>query len=420
MKTKRFLVVLLMIASVISTTLVVYAESDTWIRPNCGQTASGNFCQNCGTANPNHTVSTSNPSVAAPSGTSEGGIHRYEYCVEDCSWSQAFMKAKEKGGYLAHIDSREEFDHLVSEISQKGMNSIRFMLGGRRDMDSTSYYWVDASNTTYGACLNSPDYWAYSAWMKGEPSITDGDIAETSVCMFFSSDYGSWVLNDVPENILAVVPDFSGKIGYIVEYENGAAGTDNVQSDPSKVPFEKILSEYRDAVSLYSTTQDQEIVREQCPDVNPLMIFYQNAYPDSTQLYYTYYDIDGNGVEELLIGHGGPDGSYLRYYDVFTTDGTSTYRFFKDDSMGDRSTLTIYTDGTMDVNGSGGAADGIESCWIIGADGYTPVKTLGYRYHYEEYTGKYYADIEGDMFPEDYENSLSSKTEISATGWTKI
>ena len=256
--------------------------------------------------------------------------------------------------------------------------------------------------------------------MKGEPSITDGDIAETSVCVFFSSDYGSWVLNDVPENILAVVPDFSGEIGYIVEYDNGAASADNIQSNPNKVPYERILAEYINAVSLYNTTQDQESVREQYPDVNPRMIFYQNAYPDSTQLYYAYYDIDGNGTEELLIGHGGPDGSYMRYYDVFSTDGTSTYRFFNDDSMGDRSTLTIYTDGTMDVNGSGGAADGVESCWTIGADGHTPVKVLGFRYHYEEYGGKFYADIEGDMFPEDYENSLLSKTEISVTDWAKI
>ncbi len=110
----------------------------------------------------------------------------------------------------------------------------------------------------------------------------------------------------------------------------------------------------------------------------------------------------------------------MTYYDVFSTDGTATYRFFYNDSMGDRSKLTIYTDGIMDVNGSNGAADGGEECWVIGTDGYTPTKILGFKYHYEEYGGKYYGDIEGNMLPEDYENSLLSKTEITVTGWTKI
>ncbi len=159
-------------------------------------------------------------SLQAPCGEMPQAAHRYEYYVEDCTWTQAFQKAQEKGGYLAHIDSREEFDSIISEITQKGLAYTRFMLGGRRDIDSTSYYWVDESDCTYGLALNSPEYWAYSAWMQGEPSIVDGDIPETCMCMFYSSDYGSWVFNDVPEDILGVVPDFSGKIGYIVEFDS--------------------------------------------------------------------------------------------------------------------------------------------------------------------------------------------------------
>ncbi len=162
---------------------------------------------------------TNDTSLQTSSGEMQEAAHRYEYYVEDCTWSQAFQKAQEKGGYLAHIDSREEFDSIVSEITQNGLTYTRFMLGGRRDIESTSYYWVDESNCTYGSVLNSPEYWTYSAWMSGEPSILDGDIPETCMCMFYSSDYGSWVLNDVPEDILGVVPDFSGKIGYIVEFD---------------------------------------------------------------------------------------------------------------------------------------------------------------------------------------------------------
>ncbi len=417
MKVKRLFMVLLMVVALMSTGLIAYAESDTWTCPNCGQTATGNFCNNCGTSNPNQVV------AADVSSTPEEGIHRYEYCVEDCSWSQAFQQAKDKGGYLVHIDSREEFNYLTNEISQKGLNNIRFMLGGRRPTESTSYFWVDGSNNTYGAAINSPEYWAYSAWMQGEPSLADGDILETCMCMFYSSDYGSWVLNDVPEDILAVVPDFSGTIGYIVEYEDGG-NTGNVQTNPDKLPYESVIAEYKNAVSIYGTTPDTEIVRGQCPNVNPHLVDYYYRWPGSMQFLYTYYDIDGNGKDELLLGYGDPagdpEGLYNKYFDVFSTDGTSTYRFFDEDSMGDRTRLTIYTDGTMDVNGSSGAASGRIECWVIGADGFTPTEVAGFSYDANEIGEKYYNDFVGNINPEDYENSLLSKTEITVTAWTKI
>ena len=47
----------------------------------------------------------------------------------------------------------------------------------------------------------------------------DGEIQENCIDLFYYEEHGRWVLNDVPNDILAVVPYFSGKIGYIVEYE---------------------------------------------------------------------------------------------------------------------------------------------------------------------------------------------------------
>ena len=150
----------------------------------------------------------------------EEGIHRYEYCIEDCTWNQAYQKAKDRGGYLVHINSKEEYEFILSEIAQKNLSDKKFFIGGRRNLDSTDYYWADANNVTYGDVLNAPGYWGILEWLPGEPTYKDGDTVEAYMDIFYYADVGTWVWNDVPDDILAVAPYYSGTIGYIVEYNS--------------------------------------------------------------------------------------------------------------------------------------------------------------------------------------------------------
>ena len=150
----------------------------------------------------------------------EGGIHRYELIVKDCTWQEAFEECQVKGGYLARINSPEEMEYIIDQMFDEGLDGTNFFLGGRRNTDSREYFWVDEDNQCYGQKLNDSSYSCYDYWMIGEPSFQDGDIQECYMNLFYYEEEGRTVINDVPNDVISVVPYYSGKVGYICEYED--------------------------------------------------------------------------------------------------------------------------------------------------------------------------------------------------------
>lgn len=152
------------------------------------------------------------------------GIHQYQIVVEDCTWYDAFTRSINQGGYLARISSPEEYQYIVDMLNSGGYTNIHFYLGGRRDDTGVDYYWVNEQNEFMGDCLNSSASWCSSYWYQNEPSFRDtgsdanGEIAENVMNLFCVS--GSWYLNDSSDNLAGNYPDLlSGKVGYIIEYE---------------------------------------------------------------------------------------------------------------------------------------------------------------------------------------------------------
>ena len=152
--------------------------------------------------------------------TEEGGIHRYELIVKDCTWAEAFEECRNRGGYLARINSQEEMEYIIAQMFDEGLDGTNFFLGGRRDADSRDYYWVDEDNQCYGEKLNDAGYSCYDYWMIGEPSFQDGDIQECYMNLFYYEEEGRTVINDVPNDVISIVPSYSGHVGFICEYED--------------------------------------------------------------------------------------------------------------------------------------------------------------------------------------------------------
>lgn len=148
------------------------------------------------------------------------GIHRYEYILSDGTWQEAFQDCIDRGGYLVRISSSSEYEYIRKEISKQKMTNIFFRIGGRRDSNSSDYYWVNEDNKLFGEKLNSSDSWCLDEWKKGEPSYKDGSLEELYMDVFFFDGEKRFVWNDIPDNMLAAEPAYSGKLGYICEYEN--------------------------------------------------------------------------------------------------------------------------------------------------------------------------------------------------------
>ena len=51
------------------------------------------------------------------------------------------------GGHLVVFETQEEFDYVTQDLSDKNQQNYIFFLGGRRNLDSHQYYWVDETNS---------------------------------------------------------------------------------------------------------------------------------------------------------------------------------------------------------------------------------------------------------------------------------
>ena len=200
----------------------------------------------------------------------------------------------------------------------------------------------------------------------------------------------------------------------------GTAG--NTEDEEAGI-YSDIIAEYRDMVqnNFYQDLLEKED-----------LLAYENSFGKdigseirhAQKVYYTLYDIDGNGTQELIIG-GGEDASNPWNYDLYTYDGSKAVHVFPNFEFGYRTNFSLYENGIIEVfysgsasesgndfyrmNAAGTGAEIVENFSIIGSlDGDTTVITY--------YQGK-------NVITEDEYNRKTEEYEVALQtpfSWTEI
>ncbi len=141
----------------------------------------------------------------------------YEIVASDLSWSEANEAAREAGGHLATITSQEEYDVICALADESGLK----------------YLWLGAALTsdemTWGedGCWITGEAWSFDVWYPGEPSLADTDgTQEFCLCLWNAAYDGvdiGWTFNDQRDNLVEDFPSVSGKVGYVIEFDDGYA-----------------------------------------------------------------------------------------------------------------------------------------------------------------------------------------------------
>lgn len=161
---------------------------------------------------------------------------------------------------------------------------------------------------------------------------------------------------------------------------NSSSSVEQSQSDGSESSSEEEkvdTSAYDDIISKYQTA----VANNQTDDsLNFLVVNYANSQTSPASTVYTYRDLDGNGVDELILAF--KPGKLFKDYmitDIYTISKDNGQAIRLTDGsqlgmLGERMTLTYLKDKTFSYYGSAGAMAGGGSGYHFNNDGQSLVK----------------------------------------------
>ena len=139
--------------------------------------------------------------------------HRYEIVSANVSWVGAQDQALGKGGYLAVINSRAEFDRITALADEQGVEFL--WIGCHRDVNSNTLVWERDEPIDSAV---DPNNRQMLLWARGEPSYIDGDGTSEDYIILWNHD-GGWSYWD-SRGDLNNIWGWRGRIAYVCEYDS--------------------------------------------------------------------------------------------------------------------------------------------------------------------------------------------------------
>ena len=146
--------------------------------------------------------------------------HTYRVVTGHVTWTQAEQAARSAGGYLATINDAEEYNKIVTLLSQSSYGNLRNVWIGAyvSGSFSGSQSIIDAWNSPSMTWITGEPF-TYTNWRSGEPSGYDANLGEYECYLQLfrpAADGGVWSFNDAGADLSTYR---SGRLGYIIEFE---------------------------------------------------------------------------------------------------------------------------------------------------------------------------------------------------------
>lgn len=145
-------------------------------------------------------------------------------------------------------------------------------------------------------------------------------------------------------------------------------------------------------------------------------------------IYYAFYDIDGNGTMELIIAGGEHAVSEPVFtpwnYDLYGYDGTHTVPVFPEMEFGYRTNFSLCENGVIKVFYSSSAAESGIDFYRIGSDGVTPERIDSYTAvgHLEDDKPVFaYSQNGNEITEEEYHSGIQNyEAALTSLNWIQI
>ena len=183
----------------------------------------------------------------------------------------------------------------------------------------------------------------------------------------------------------------------------------NQTNENTEEIYKDVINNYKQAKEEFEK-DDTLAIEKKYPLVSEILISHAVRYKENNvEIAYTYYDIDNNGIKELILGIKLTDSNKLIPAAIYThTSNYEVKKLYYQNTI-ERGNLSIYDNGTLYSIGSGGAALHYYGFYKIASDG-TSLETL------ENIREEYITDNNLKYYNENNNNELSYKNLDEITG----